>query len=306
MAGSGIGQAVSTSRDGKDYGANPGLGVWFAVGMTFLSRRRMIAATGVAAMAAGCSPRARGDDDGAMRVTYGPHPSQYAELSLPTDSTSAPVVVVVHGGYWRSSYGAELGRPLAADLVGRGFAALNVEYRRVGEGGGWPQTGQDVAAAVDALAGRATGLDLGRVVALGHSAGGQLAGWLAARRGGAVSLAGAVLQAGVLDLVRGSADGLGGGAVDAYLGGSPARTPEAYAAASPVALVPLGVPTVCVHGTADTLVPIDQSEGFVAAASAAGDTTTLHTFDGDHFDPITVGTPAWDLCVDALHALTGR
>ncbi|GAB7066679.1 prolyl oligopeptidase family serine peptidase [Mycobacterium hodleri] len=274
--------------------------------MTFLSRRRMIAATGVAAMAAGCSPRARGDDDDPMRFTYGPHPSQYAELSLPAGSAPAPVVVVVHGGYWRSSYGAELGRPLAADLVGRGFAALNVEYRRMGDGGGWPRTGQDVAAAVDALAERPTGLDLGRVVALGHSAGGQLAGWLAARRGGTVPLVGAVLQAGVLDLVRGSADGLGGGAVDAYLGGSPARLPEAYAAASPVALVPLGVPTVCVHGTADTLVPLDQSEGFVAAASAAGDASTLHTVDGDHFDPITVGTPAWDLCVDGLRALTGR
>ncbi|WP_082570061.1 S9 family peptidase [Mycobacterium sp. Root135] len=275
--------------------------------MTSLSRRRAIAAAGgVAAMVAGCAPRARGDDDGAMRFTYGPHPSQYAELTLPAGAAPAPVVVVIHGGYWRSSYGAELGRPLAADLVGRGFAALNVEYRRVGDGGGWPQTGQDVAAAVDALAEQSTGLDIGRVVALGHSAGGQLAGWLAARRGGTVSLAGAVLQAGVLDLVRGSADGLGGGAVDAYLGGSPAHTPEAYEAASPVALLPLGVPTVCVHGTADTLVPIDQSEGFVAAASKAGDTTTLHTFDGDHFDPITVGTPAWDLCVAGLHALTGR
>lgn len=263
-------------------------------------------AGGVAAMVAGCSPRARGDDDGPMRVTYGSHPSQYAELSLPAASAPPPVVVVVHGGYWRSSYGAELGRPLAADLVGRGFAALNVEYRRMGDGGGWPQTGQDVAAAVDALAGHSAGLDLGRVVALGHSAGGQLAGWLAARRGGAVSLAGAVLQAGVLDLVRGSADGLGGGAVDAYLGGSPARRPEAYATASPIALVPLGVPTVCVHGTADPLVPIDQSEGFVAAASAAGDATTLRTFDGDHFDPITVGTPAWELCVDGLRDLTGR
>ncbi|MEU0496844.1 alpha/beta hydrolase [Mycobacterium sp. NPDC006124] len=275
--------------------------------MTFLSRRRVIAAAGgVAALVAGCSPRARGDDDGSMRITYGPDPSQYAELSLPKDSTSAPVVIVVHGGYWSSSYGLELGRPLAADLVDRGFAALNVEYRRVGSGGGWPQTGQDVAAAVDALAGHSAGLDLSQVVGLGHSAGGQLAGWLAARRGGAVTLAGAVLQAGVLDLVRGSADGLGGGAVDAYLGGSPESAPAAYAAASPVALVPLRVPTVCVHGTADTLVPLDQSEGFVAAASAAGDTTELHTFDGDHFDPITVGTPAWDLCVRGLQKLTGR
>jgi acetyl esterase/lipase len=241
-----------------------------------------------------------------MRYAYGDHPSQYAELTLPTGPAQAPVVVVIHGGYWSSDYGAELGRPLAADLVGRGFAAANVEYRRMGDGGGWPDTGRDVADAVNALRARSTGLDLNRVVVLGHSAGGQLAGWLAARRGGAVAVAGAVLAAGVLDLVRGSADGLGGGAVDGYLGGSPRQAPEAYAHASPIALVPLGVPTVCVHGTADTRVPISQSEDFVAAARRAGDTAELRTFDGDHFDPITVGTPAWDLCVDALRDLTGH
>jgi acetyl esterase/lipase len=243
-------------------------------------------------------------DDGPVRFTYGRHPSQYAELTVSAGSAPAPVVVIIHGGYWSASYGAELGRPLAADLVARGFATLNVEYRRVGDGGGWPQTGQDVATAVDALQARSAGLDLNRVVALGHSAGGQLAGWLVAHRGG-VALTGAVLQAGVLDLVRGSAEGLGGGAVEAYLGGSPTQVPEAYAQASPIALVPLGVPSVCVHGTADTLVPIDQSEGFCAAARAAGDTTELRTFDGNHFGPITVGTRAWDMCVDGLRQLTG-
>lgn len=260
-------------------------------------------------MVAGCSsgaPDARGDDDGPVRFAYGQHPSQYAELSLPAGSRQAPVVVIIHGGYWSASYGAELGRPLAADLVGRGYAVLNVEYRRVGDGGGWPQTGQDVAAAVDGLRGRSAGLDLNRVVALGHSAGGQLAGWLAARRAGTVPLTGAVLQAGVLDLVRGSAEGLGGGAVDAYLGGAPAQKSDAYAQASPIALVPLGVPSVCVHGTADTLVPISQSEDFVAAGLAAGDVTELRTFDGDHFGPITVGTPAWEMCVAGLRRLTDQ
>jgi acetyl esterase/lipase len=150
-----------------------------------------------------------------VRYAYGAHPSQYAEVTLPAGQNPAPVVVVIHGGYWSARYGAELGRPVAADLVGRGFAAVNVEYRRVGDGGGWPETGQDVATAVDALRARSTGMDLNRVVALGHSAGGQLAGWLASRRGGAVTLTGVVLQAGVLDLVRGSAEGLGGGAIDA-------------------------------------------------------------------------------------------
>ena len=241
-----------------------------------------------------------------MRYAYGDHPSQFAEISLPTDATPAPVVVIVHGGYWSAMYGLELGRPLATDLTARGLATVNVEYRRVGGGGGWPQTGQDVAAAVDALREQAPGrLDLSRIVGLGHSAGGQLAGWLAARRGAPVALTGAVLQAGVLDLVRGAEVGLGGGAVEGFLGGSPTDKPDSYAQASPIALVPLGVPTVCVHGTGDSLVPIEQSQRFVAAAQGAGDESELQTFDGGHFDPITVGTPAWDLCVDALRRLTG-
>ncbi|MDT5338956.1 MAG: hypothetical protein QOD90_4461 [Mycobacterium sp.] len=277
--------------------------------MKHLTRRNVLGmAGGVVTMLAGCTtgvPAARGDDHW-MRYAYGDHPSQYAEINLPSGTGPAPVVVIVHGGYWSAMYGLELGRPLALDLVGRGFVAVNVEYRRVGGGGGWPQTGQDVAAAVDALRDQATGrLDLSRVVGIGHSAGGQLASFLAARRDAPVKLTGSVLQAGVLDLVRGAEVGLGGGAVEGFLGGSPTEAPYAYAQASPIALLPLGVPTVCVHGSSDSVVPIEQSERFVAAAQAVGDRTELHTFNGDHFDPITVGTPAWNLCVDGLHRLTG-
>jgi fermentation-respiration switch protein FrsA (DUF1100 family) len=121
-----------------------------------------------------------------------------------------------------------------------------------------------------------------------------------------VPLTGAVLQAGVLDLVRAAEVGLGGGAVGDFLGGSPADVAQAYGQASPTALVPLGVPSICVHGTADTTVPLEQSERFVAAARAAGDQSELQTFDGDHFDPITTGTEAWHLCVAAVTRLSGR
>jgi len=152
-------------------------------------------------------------------VRYGSHPSQYGVLSLPDGPGPWPVVVVIHGGFWRTAYGADLASDLATDLVRHGFAAWNLEYRRVGDdpdrgGGGWPATCVDVAAAVDLLA--VTGqslaagrLDLSRVVAIGHSAGGQLAGWLAGRGSlpadapGAspvVPLTGFVSQAGVLDL----------------------------------------------------------------------------------------------------------
>lgn len=270
---------------------------------TGISRRSVLGIAGtLAATIAACSSGTPSARSAAMtRYTYGDHPSQYAELTLPDAVAAAPVVVVVHGGYWGASYGAELGRPLAVDLAANGFAALNVEYRRLGDGGGWPQTGEDVAAAVATLRDR-DGVDVTRVVGLGHSAGGQLAGWLAAQG----ALTGVVLQAGVLDLVAGSAAGLGGGAVEAFLGGTPAQRPDAYAQASPLARLPLRVPSIAVHGTRDTLVPIDQSRRFVDAARAAGDSSELRTFDGDHFDPITVGTPAWAECLDAVRRLTGR
>jgi acetyl esterase/lipase len=265
-----------------------------------------------------------------QQLRYGDHPSQYAELSWPTSAATAeggqlPVVVVVHGGFWQTPYGAELGQPLAADLVPRGWAALNVEYRRVGDsatagGGGWPRTCTDVAAAVDALADQGqsmTGgrLDLSRVVALGHSAGGQLAGWLGGRptlpssAPGAsprVRLSGLVAQAGVMDLVSAATEEIGGDAVPELMGGPPGRLAEAYDWASPIARLPLRIPSVCVHGTADDTVPIRQSADFVAAAQRAGDVSELQRYDGDHYAVITVGTPAWTLCTDALTRLLAQ
>src|SRR6478672_2621297 len=174
-----------------------------------------------------------------VTIPYAPGPHRFGELTLPGGPPRG-VVVVVHGGFWRHAYDLSLGRPLAADLAAAGFAAWNVEYRRVGGGGGWPATFDDVAAAVDALAGpvqAAVGeeLALDRVVALGHSAGGQLAAWLAARPGlppgapGAnprVTLRGAVSQAGVLDLVDAAEQGLGEGAVPDLLGGPPSAVPD--------------------------------------------------------------------------------
>jgi acetyl esterase/lipase len=267
----------------------------------------------VAAWAGWPAARSRADSM-PMRLNYGSLPCQYVDITVPAGSSPTPVVVIVHGGFWSSGYGAELGRDLAADLARRGFAAVNVEYRRLGVGpdggGGWPQTGADVATALDALGGDgqrlANGrLDLNRIVALGHSAGGQLAGWLAARRG-PVKLSGVVSQAGVLDMVRAAETDVGGGAVDEFLGGSPSQVPGAYADASPMARVPLGVPSICVHGRSDSAVPIEQSERFVAAARGAGDRSELRAFDGGHFDLIEVGSPAWSMCVSAVSDLTGR
>jgi acetyl esterase/lipase len=252
-----------------------------------------------------------------VSITYGSHPSQFGELTLPPDGPVRGVAVVVHGGFWRQLRDLGLGRPLAADLAARGWAAWNVEYRRVGGDGGWPTTLDDVAAAVDLLAGPvqdAAGgrLPLDRVVAVGHSAGGQLAAWLAARPGlpadapGAgpvVGLRGAVSQAGVLDLVDAARHGVGNGAVSDLLGGLPDDIPERYALASPIARLPIGVPVVCVHGTADANVPLRQSERFAAAAGGEAELVTLP--DVDHFAVIDPAHEAWRVCRDAAERLLG-
>ncbi|HWT24585.1 MAG TPA: alpha/beta hydrolase, partial [Solirubrobacteraceae bacterium] len=115
---------------------------------------------------------------------YGRARSQVGELFVPGGGGPRPVAVVFHGGFWRAQYGRRLTRAICEDLAGRGWAAWNVEYRRLGRlsGGGWPRTLEDAAAAVDHLADiPRVELDLDRVVAIGHSAGGQLAAWVAAR-----------------------------------------------------------------------------------------------------------------------------
>jgi acetyl esterase/lipase len=251
-------------------------------------------------------------------IRYGAHPSQHGTLTLPGTPGPWPVVVILHGGFWRTAYGAELGEPLAEQLVQHGVAAWNLEYRRVGNdavagGGGWPTTCLDVAEGVDALAGpgqlAASGrLDLSRVFALGHSAGGHLAGWLAGRAvrgpaapGGApvVPITGFVSQAGVLDLALAMADNLGAGAAQAFLGQHGDDASE-VALASPVAYLPTAVPSVCVHGTADDVVPINQSESYVTSASAAGDRSRLVAVAGaDHSAPIDVSSAAWAACLTA-------
>ncbi len=242
------------------------------------------------------------------RIPYGDDPSQWGDLYRP-EGTSRGVVVVVHGGFWRARYDASLGVPLAEDLVARGWTAWNLEYRRVGSGtgggGGWPTTCDDVAAGIDRLA-DVPGLDLsGPVVTLGHSAGGHLATWAAARGRSErwqpvrVPVTTVVSQAGVLDLVRADAEGLGGGAVRDFLGEPPG---PASGPADPQRQLPLDVPVWCVHGRQDDVVPITQSEGYVAAARAAGARAELLVVDGDHFTVIDPASPAWQRTVEVLRS----
>ena len=247
----------------------------------------------------------------AVRTAYGPHPDQFVELTLPSGADPAPVAVVLHGGFWRAAYGVELARPLAADLAAAGFAAVAVEYRRVGAGGGWPATLEDVAAALDALpdvpdSGR---LDLADVAVVGHSAGGHLAAWAAGRARlpegapGArprVRVAAAVLQAGVLDLEHAAAQRLGSGAVQDLLGAEPHEAPDRYGAADPVRLVPAGVDLLCVHGIGDTTVPAEQSTRYAQAAAAQAVVVDVRLVPGDHMVLIDPAGEPWAMVRDWL------
>jgi acetyl esterase/lipase len=246
-----------------------------------------------------------------MICTYGTDPDQYAELRRP-QGESLGVAVIIHGGFWRAAYDASLGRELALDLTEVGWTTYNVEYRRVGAGGGWPTTLQDVADAVDLLS--ELDLDLSRVVAIGHSAGGHLAAWAAGRAGlpplapgssPRVALTGVVAQAGVLDLRTGAARRVGGTAIPDLLGGRPEDVPERYDWADPIAAVPLSVPVVCIHSRSDDSVPFDQSEAYVAAARQAGGVADLVEFAGDHMAHVDPGSTAWAAVVGALRRFTG-
>ncbi len=196
-----------------------------------------------------------------------------------------------------------LGRPLAASLVDHGWAAWNIEYRRVGNGGGDPATFDDVAAAIDALHGRDLPLD--RVLGLGHSAGGHLATWAASRGRFSrwptkVDLTGVVSQAGVLDLVAAFDRNLGSGAVLGLLGHAPGPDD---ARLDPRAQLPLDVAVHCIHGSGDDVVPVSQSQDYVAAARAAGAEARLTEVDGDHFVVIEPSSPVWTQTLAILDGL---
>ncbi len=253
-----------------------------------------------------------------IRRAYGPASPQFGDLYLPATPGPYPVVVLIHGGFWRAAYGLTLMSGLAENLVRSGIAVWNIEYRRLGDtGGGWPGTLHDAARAVDVLTAFAPiyNLDLRRIVSIGHSAGGHLAFWLAARRhipphspiahtGSPLTFTAVVSLAGVLDLEHAWYLGLGRRAVAELLGGGPEEMPDRYAAASPSALLPLGLPQLLLHGTEDDRVPLIISQEYARKASTAGDPVKLIELPAtDHFVLIDPNSAAWRLCLKELEHL---
>jgi len=255
-------------------------------------------------------------------VAYGSLPDQVLDIRLPAPPADArppadgerPVVVVLHGGFWRAEYDRTHTAPLASGLAAQGWPVATIEFRRTGAaGGGWPGTFDDVAAAIASVPGaiaKATAAHgrpapPGPPVLLGHSAGGQLALWYAATA--STEVRGVLALAPVADLTEAYARDLDGGAVADLLGGGPDDVPRRYAEADPCARLPLPVPAVILHGDRDTTVPITLSRTYAAAARNTGSKVALVELAGmEHFGLIDPQSPAWPSVTSALRSLCRR
>jgi acetyl esterase/lipase len=257
------------------------------------------------------------------RVAYGSAPSQYAELFLPQGAGPFPVAVLVHGGCWTEQFGgiAQL-RNMAGALVKRGIAVWNVEYRRVDEaGGGYPGMYEDMHAALDALAaqGKTRRLDLERVVAVGHSAGGQLVQWIAGRaripatsvlhRTAMLPVRAVVSLGGLADLRRERALIKSSCGRDTpELAGLPSATrPDVYVDTNAAELVPNGSHTILVTGELDTISPPRVAHDYAARARALGDSAEVVILPGaSHYDEVAASSPSWPLVAAAIERALAR
>jgi acetyl esterase/lipase len=255
-------------------------------------------------------------------ISYGTAPQQRGELFLPAGKGPFPVVVLIHGGCWRADLpGSELMDYAAADLKRRGYAVWNIDYRRIGNpGGGYPGTFLDVAAAIDRLRtfAPANALDPRRAVLVGHSAGGHLALWAAARghlsktsplyRPDPLPLAGVVSLAGIGDLEAYRTTGppvCGGPAtVDQLVGPPVPAHADVYADTSPERLLPLGVPSVLVSGSLDPIVPVRFATAFAIKRGSANSKIRAVTIGGaGHFELIDPRSTAWKYILPEIDRL---
>ncbi|GGV39969.1 lipase [Kitasatospora herbaricolor] len=247
-------------------------------------------------------------------LAYGhEHPDQVADITLPLGPVAGPVplVLFLHGGFWRARHDRLHAGALAEALAGQGYLVANVEYRRVGAGGGWPATFTDVALAADTLPGLIEAaypgrVDHDRVVHCGHSAGGHLVLWAAARTrlpeaapgrtDATPRVAGVVGLGAVTDLAEAWEQGNGEGAVAEFLEGGPDELPDRYAAADPSRLGALPVPTVLVHGEQDQRVPVRMARRYRDDFGAK----LVELPDAGHFELIDPASSAWPHVLAAI------
>ncbi len=252
------------------------------------------------------------------RLCYGPDPAQFGDLYLPPQPGPHPMVLLLHGGCWRVQYDLTLPGLMSAAFKEIGLAVWNVEYRRLGNGGGWPTTFRDVAMGTDFLRGIAPqfSLDLSRVVAVGHSAGGHLALWLAGRHhvpdasplwvADALRVHGVVSLAGIPDLVAGVRWNICRGACQELVGGLPEAVPQRYQQASPHALLPLGVPQWHLVGSGDERVPAEYIKQYIRVAEQHDEVHLDILPDAGHFELIVPTTAVWAAVRHAVLALVER
>lgn len=256
------------------------------------------------------------------RIAYGPDPLQFADLWLPAGRGPHPLVLMVHGGCWQSDVGkADLMNAIADDLRRRGIAVWNIEYRGIDRpGGGYPGTFQDVAAAADALRAAAPKyrLRIDRVVAVGHSAGGHLAMWLAARpriapasrlwSADPLPISAVVSQGGLPDLAaaRDPAAVCGAETIDRLVGPPTISSRQVYSDTSPAELAPFGVAQTLVNGGDDGVAPPSYADAWVAKVNAKGDHARRIVVPGQgHLELIAPGTPAWAAQLPVIRAALG-
>ncbi|MGA9529079.1 MAG: alpha/beta hydrolase [Terriglobales bacterium] len=236
------------------------------------------------------------------RIRYGTDPNQFFDLRLPSSGhsrdaksgKSSPLVINIHGGFWRSRYSLDHSGHMCAALTAKGIATANLEYRRVGnDGGGWPGTFDDIRKAYSVLAQNEQhhNFDLKKLLVMGHSAGGQLALCLSAHESGVQK---AISLAGVLDLKRACELHLSNDAVEEFLGGTPSQVSEHYREADPMQLSIPHATQVLIHGSADDIVRVDFSRDYVAAKHKQKENVELCEISGaGHFDLIDPRSPAW-------------
>lgn len=229
-----------------------------------------------------------------MRISYGADPNQFIDLRLPKSKGPHPLVVNIHGGFWRAKYDLGHAGHLCAALTAKGVATANLEYRRVGnEGGAWPNTFADIRGAYQFLRqnARKYNFDVEKIVVIGHSAGGQLALALAGHES---SVTRVVSLAGVVDLKRAYELHLSNDAVVEFLRGTPAEVPDHYREADPMELSIPQARQWLVHGSLDDTIPPAFGPDYVAAKQKRTEDVHLLAIDGaDHFDVIDPRSAAW-------------